>query len=134
MKLCNYRLSDYRQLKQLLIRCDLFDKSYDTKKKLDSKKPRGSIIIAEEKAIIGCVFFTWDNWDSSIYRLAVHPKHRNKGIGIDLLEEAERRLKKKGADVSSLSVHVKNKAAIKFFRKRRYKGRWGPYWDLEKKL
>jgi ribosomal protein S18 acetylase RimI-like enzyme len=115
--------------------CNLFDKSYDTKGKLYRKKPRGSIAVAEDGGkIIGCVFYTWDGWDSSIYRLAIAKKYRNMRIGTKLLEEAEKRLKRKGADVSSLRIHIKNKKAIEFFRKHGYYGRWGPYWDLEKKL
>lgn len=135
MRLRSYRPEDYKQLKQLLVKCGLFDKSYDKKSKLDSKSPRGSIIIAEDNdKVIGCIFYTFDGWDSSVYRLAVRASYRKMGIASVLLLEAERRLKRKGANVASLRVHVKNKAAISFFRKRGYKGHWGPYWDLEKRL
>lgn len=135
MKLRSYQPSDYKQVKQLLIKCKLFDKSYDKKGKFDRKKPKGSIIIADDNnKVIGCIFYTFDGWDSSVYRLAVMPACRKQGIGSKLLMEAEKRLKKKGADVSSLRVHVRKKTALKFLRKRGYYGNWGPYWDLEKKI
>ena len=80
----------------------MFDKSYYTKEKLKNKEPDGSIIIADVNGkIVGCIFFTWDGWDSSLYRLAVHPDYRKQGLGTKLLEEAENRLKKLGADVAS---------------------------------
>lgn len=135
MLIKSYKPADYEQLKQLLVTCELFDKSYDTKEKLKNKKPEGSIIVAEDNGkIVGCIFFTWDGWDSSLYRLAVHPDYRKHGLGTKLLEEAENRLKHLGADVASLRVHVNNKEAKEFFRKRGYSGNWGPYWEIEKKL
>lgn len=135
MEIRTYNPLDHEQLKQLLVTCDLFDKSYDTEEKLKNKTPEGSIIVAEDNdKIVGCIFFTWDGWDSSLYRLAVHPDYRKQSLGSKLLEEAENRLKALGADVSSLRVHVDNKEAIEFFRKRGYQGNWGPYWDIEKKL
>ena len=135
MEIRSYVPSDYDQLKQLLITCNLFDNSYDTRDKLRNKTPEGSIIVAEDNGkIVGCIFFTWDGWDSSLYRLAVHPEYRKKGLGTKLLEEAENRLEKSGADAASLRVHVDNKEALKFFRKRGYSANWGPYWDIKRKL
>jgi len=135
MRIRNYRSRDYATVKKLLKLCGLFDKSYDKPEKFANKTPKGSIIVAEDKnMIVGFVLFTWDGWDSSLYRLAVHPDYRKKGLGTKLLEEAERRLKSLGADVASLRIHVSNKEAIEFFRKRGYSGNWGPYLDIEKKL
>lgn len=134
-KIRSYKPSDYKKVKELLILCNLFDKSYDTPKKFAKKKPKGSIIVAVDNSkVVGFVLFTWDGWDSSIYRLSVHPDYRKRGIGTKLLEEAEKRLKRLGADVTSLRVHVNNKEALEFFRKRRYRGEWGPYLDIEKKI
>lgn len=135
MEIRSYKPTDYEKLKELLVICELFDKSYDTEEKLRNKTPLSSIIVAEDNGkIVGCIFFTWDGWDSSLYRLAVHPDYRKQGLGTKLLEEAEKRLKSLGADVASLRVHVNNKEALEFFKKREYSGNWGPYWEIEKKL
>ena len=135
MRIRNYRSRDYATVKKLLKLCGLFDKSYDKPKKFANKTPKGSIIVAEDKnMIVGFVLFTWDGWDSSIYRLAVHPSYRNKGLGNKLLEATENRLKNFGADVVQLGFRMNNKEMGKFFRKQGYYGRWGPYVWVEKKL
>ncbi len=136
MRIRSYKPTDYDKVKLVLQRVDLFDKSYDTKTKFDSKKPKGSIIVAEDgNKTVGVIIYTWDGWDSSIYRLAVDPDYQNHGIGTRLLDEAESRLKKKGADISSLRVSTKNKRAQKFFKERGYKVVSShPYLDMERKL
>ena len=107
----------------------------DKKEKLDNKKPDGSIIVAEESGkVIGIVFYTWDNWDSSIYRLAVDPDYWGKTIGTQLLCEAEKRLKASGADIASLRTHANNSKAQEFFKNSGYEVVGGPYIDMEKKL
>ena len=135
MKIRNYKPEDYEELKKLLEICELFDKSYDKKEKFDNKKPKGSIIICEEdNKIIGCVIFTYDGWDSSIYRLCVHPHYRRKNLGTRLLKEAEKRLKKLRADVCQLGFKINEKDKEKFYKKMGYYGRFGPYIWMEKKL
>ena len=134
MKIRSYKPSDYSQVKKLWENAGAFDKSYDKKEKLDAKKPKGSIIVADGNGkIIGTIIYTWDNWDSSIYRFAVDPKYQGKGLGAKLLEEAEKRLKKHSADVSSLRTDAKNIKAQKFFKKHRYR-KVGHYFDFEKRL
>jgi len=135
MKIRNYTPRDYESVKALLKHCGLFDESYDKKEKFDNKKPSGSIIVAEEDSrIIGFVLFTYDCWDSSIYRLAVHSDFRNKGVATILLTEAEKRLKDFGADVVQLGFKSDEKNKKKFFEKMGYSGEWGPYTWTEKKL
>ena len=48
-------------------------------------------------AIVGSVIAGWDGWRGSIYRLAVAPAHRRRGIGRRLLHAAEERLVGLGA-------------------------------------
>ncbi len=134
MKIRNYKPQDYIQVKKLLQLVGLFDKNFDSKKKLNSKTPKNSIIVAEEQGkIIGCVFFTFDNWDSSIYRLGVSPEYQKMGIGKKLLKEAEKRLKKLGAKISCINVEIKNQKATKFYEKQGYKKIAKEYY-MEKKL
>ena len=52
-----------------------------------------AILVAEVRSqIIGSIIAGWDGWRGSIYRLAVHPDHRRRGLARRLLAEAEGRL------------------------------------------
>lgn len=58
----------------------------------------GLFLAAEENGrLVGTVIGGWDGWRGNIYRLAVPPEHRRRGIARALVEEVERRLRAKGA-------------------------------------
>ncbi len=58
----------------------------------------GALIVAEEgRRIVGSIIAGWDGWRGSIYRLAVTPAHRRRGLGGRLVVAAERRLADAGA-------------------------------------
>jgi ribosomal protein S18 acetylase RimI-like enzyme len=58
----------------------------------------GSLIVAEhESAIVGAVVAGWDGWRGNVYRLAVVPEHRRRGLGLRLVRAAEESLRAKGA-------------------------------------
>jgi len=47
--------------------------------------------------LVGAVIAGWDGWRGGIYRLAVLPECRRRGVGQALVAEAERRLAARGA-------------------------------------
>jgi ribosomal protein S18 acetylase RimI-like enzyme len=58
----------------------------------------GALLVADESGeIVGSVIAGWDGWRGSIYRLAVAPAHRRRGLGRRLLAAAEERLGSLGA-------------------------------------
>ena len=58
-----------------------------------------SVIITEDEGVlVGTVICGWDGWRASIYRLAVAPGHRRRGIATLLLQAAEQRLAELGAE------------------------------------
>jgi ribosomal protein S18 acetylase RimI-like enzyme len=62
------------------------------------QRDAGALIVAGPAgAIVGSVIAGWDGWRGSIYRLAVAPTHRRRGIGRMLLHAAEERLVALGA-------------------------------------
>lgn len=58
-----------------------------------------SVIVAElDGALVGTVICGWDGWRASLYRLAVSPAHRRRGIASRLLALADERLAALGAE------------------------------------
>ena len=47
--------------------------------------------------LVGSVIAGWDGWRGSIYRLAVAPEYRRRGLARDLLGAAVARLREAGA-------------------------------------
>lgn len=77
----------------------------------------GAIVVAEvEGQIIGSIIAGWDGWRGSIYRLAVHPDHRRRGLAQRLLSEAERRLADLGARRLQAIVVESDARATGFWR------------------
>lgn len=49
-----------------------------------------ALLVAERAGeVCGAVVAAWDGWRGNIYRLAVHPEFRHRGIGTQLTEAAE---------------------------------------------
>ena len=59
--------------------------------------PQAVLVADAEGRIVGSVISAWDGWRGSIYRLAVHPAYRRRGLAHRLLIEAETRLAGLGA-------------------------------------
>lgn len=60
---------------------------------------RDAILLAEaEGRIIATVVSGWDGWRANLYRLAVHPEWRGRGLGRRMLALAEARLRSLGAE------------------------------------
>lgn len=57
-----------------------------------------SLLLAElDGKLVGTLIAGWDGWRAHLYRLAVHPSYRRKGIGTTLLAAAEARFTAFGA-------------------------------------
>ncbi|MDP4502045.1 GNAT family N-acetyltransferase [Nonomuraea turcica] len=62
-----------------------------------ARDPEALLIAECTGDIAGTVIAGWDGWRAHLYRLAVHPSHRRKGIAGALLARAEERFTKFGA-------------------------------------
>jgi ribosomal protein S18 acetylase RimI-like enzyme len=59
---------------------------------------RANVLVAEvEGQIVGSIIGTFDGWRGNIYRMAVHPHYRRRGIARALVGEVEKRLARQGA-------------------------------------
>jgi ribosomal protein S18 acetylase RimI-like enzyme len=59
--------------------------------------PQALLIAELDGVLAGSLIAAWDGWRGSLYRLAVSPEHRRKGLATMLLREGERRLRERGA-------------------------------------
>jgi ribosomal protein S18 acetylase RimI-like enzyme len=56
------------------------------------------VLVAEvEGRLVGSVIGTFDGWRGNLYRLAVHPEYRRRGIARALVAEVEKALARQGA-------------------------------------
>jgi ribosomal protein S18 acetylase RimI-like enzyme len=65
--------------------------------KLIARDPGALLMAADGGAIVGSVIAAWDGWRGTVYRLAVAPSHRRRGIGTELVSAAVERLRAAGA-------------------------------------
>jgi ribosomal protein S18 acetylase RimI-like enzyme len=77
----------------------------------------GALLVAEEsREIVGSVIAGWDGWRGSIYRLAVAPAWRGKGLGRRLLAAAEDRLHALGVRRMHAIVIAADDRAVAFWQ------------------
>jgi ribosomal protein S18 acetylase RimI-like enzyme len=70
-------------------------------------EPQARVLVAERDGrIVGSVIAAWDGWRGNIYRIAVAPAHRRRGIGRVLMRAADAFLRERGASrVTALVEH-----------------------------
>ena len=73
------------------------------------------LAVEDDGEIVGTVIASWDGWRGTMYRLAVVPSLRRRGIAATLVEEGERRLRAKGARRFHLIVLDDQAAANAFW-------------------
>lgn len=64
---------------------------------LIERDPEALFIAELDGQLAGTLIVGWDGWRAHLYRLAVHPSHRRKGIATALLAAAEARFTAFGA-------------------------------------
>jgi ribosomal protein S18 acetylase RimI-like enzyme len=88
-----------------------------------------ALLVAEDGAVVGALIAAFDGWRGNMYRLAVAPTHRRRGIAQALVEHGERRLKARGAPKTTALVGRGDEQAEALWRAAGYKddagiGRW----------
>jgi ribosomal protein S18 acetylase RimI-like enzyme len=80
------------------------------------RRDPGALIVAEAGGrIVGSVIAGWDGWRGAVYRLAVAPDHRRRGLGQALLRAAEERLTELGGRRLHAIVVESNADAVAFW-------------------
>lgn len=83
---------------------------------LVDQDPDALLVAEHEERLVGSVIAAWDGWRGSIYRLAVSPAYRRRGLGRSLLQAAEQRLAGLGARRSQAIVVADSPLATGFWR------------------
>jgi ribosomal protein S18 acetylase RimI-like enzyme len=78
--------------------------------------PEALVVAESDGRIVGTVIAGWDGWRGSIYRLAIAPDHRRRGLGRRLVTEAEQRLEGRGALRLQAIVVESDSQATRFWR------------------
>ena len=94
--------------------------SADLVSQLIERDPDALILAIHEGKIVGTVIAGWDGWRGSIYRLAVDGNLKGQGLGRQLMEKAEERLKTLGATRVNAVVNEENLAAHSFYQRLGY--------------
>jgi ribosomal protein S18 acetylase RimI-like enzyme len=82
---------------------------------------RGSLLVADASgAIVGALIAAWDGWRGNMYRLAVRPQHRRRGVGIALVRAGEAHLRRQGAARITALVAYEDEAAAAFWESAGY--------------
>ncbi len=73
---------------------------------------RGLFLVAEaDGRLVGSIIGGWDGWRGNMYRMAVAPEYRRRGIARSLVAEVERRLRTQGARrITALIVGAEQEA------------------------
>ena len=73
------------------------------------------LVAIQQGAVVGSVIAGWDGWRGNIYRLAVAPEARRRGLARRLVQEAARALRAKGARRISALVERHEAHAVGFW-------------------
>ncbi|POX45871.1 GNAT family N-acetyltransferase [Streptomyces sp. Ru71] len=83
----------------------------DGVERLVARDPEALILAEQDGELVGTVIAGFDGWRCHLYRLAVHPGRRRRGIGTALLAAAEKRFTALGGRRADAMVLVRNETA-----------------------
>ncbi|MDT0388911.1 GNAT family N-acetyltransferase [Streptomyces dubilierae] len=79
--------------------------------RLVARDPEALVLAERDGELAGTVIAGFDGWRCHLYRLAVHPGHRRRGIASALLAAAEERFVRLGGRRADAMVLTRNESA-----------------------
>jgi ribosomal protein S18 acetylase RimI-like enzyme len=119
MQVRPFQISDEPAVIDLWRQCDLIrpvnDPARDIRRKL-AVNPEWFLVGTIDEKIIACVMAGYEGHRGWINYLAVHPAHRLKGCGRQIMAEAEKLLRAAGCPKINLQVRGSNQAVVAFYQ------------------
>lgn len=120
----SYTIRDYQTVKSILQSANMFEESWDGEANFASmiEKDKEAILVAEtDGQVVGNIIISQHgNNVGLLFRLAVLPKWRKKGVGSLLIHKAEEVAKQKGMGEVALCVDEQKSELQDFYAKRGY--------------
>jgi ribosomal protein S18 acetylase RimI-like enzyme len=84
------------------------------------------VLVTDDRLIVGSLVIGWDGWRCHLYRLAVRPEYRRRGVGTALLRRAEERFLAFGGARADAMVLDDNDSAHELWSRAGYsrQGEW----------
>lgn len=77
-------------------------------------------VVVADAVVLGTAMAGYDGHRGWLYAIAVHPHHRNRGLGRDLVNHAEQALAEKGCCKVNLQIVSSNQSITDFYEKLGY--------------
>lgn len=128
-----YLQSDYAAIKEIYQTGGLFEEDCDLEDILAKKSerdPESLLVAVLHDKIVGTVSLVEDGRFAFIFRLAVKLDKQNRGIGSQLIAEAEKKLKQRGNTIINILVNEQHQELQSYYTRRHFhKGRiWRWMW------
>ncbi len=91
------------------------DPHKDIERKLQ-QEPELFIVAEQDGLLLGSVMAGYDGHRGWIYYLSVLPQHQSQGLGKELVQQAEQRLRSKGCPKIQLMIRLDNSGVQDFYR------------------
>ena len=118
----SYHVSDFPQVKEILQNGKLYWEISDNEQALErkiSQQPDSILVAVEDDKIVGTQFIVED-FLPLLFRLAVHPDYRGKGIGKALMQRGEELLRQKGYSHVNMLVAADDAELQNYYEKQGY--------------
>lgn len=106
MEIRTYQNEDYAAVRDILEKGGVFWEKSDSEEYLRRKSeenPDSMLVATEDGRVVGTVFAVFD-FMPFLFRLAVHPDYRRRGVGTELMQRAEEAIQGKGYNRANILI------------------------------